>query len=202
MPMTEVEAIVFTLVIFIALWISFHSALIPRPIRGVPYDRLSYIQPWGHLGSLGLHSGLGFGGKVFDWFPLQCVALESPLVQTFIPSISRIHPVLILSDLREIEDLVKRRTSQIDRADIMHTWFGLLVPKASIGLKSKSEGFRIQRSLWNVILSPKFLNEVVTSNAHAAASDLAHLWIEKAKEVEGPPFDVLDDIQMAMLESS
>lgn len=131
--MTEVEAIVFTLLIFITLWLSLHSTPIPRTIRGVLYDRLSYIQPWGHLGSLGLHSGLRFVGRVFGRFPLQCVALQSPLVQTFIQSTSRTHPVVILSDLREIEDIVKRKTSLIDRADVMHICFDLLVPNASIG---------------------------------------------------------------------
>lgn len=60
----------------------------------------------------------------------------------------------------------------------------------------------MQRCLWNVILSPAFLNKVVASNAHAVATDLAHLWFEKAREVEGLPFDVHGDIQMAMLESS
>jgi cytochrome P450 len=200
--MDESATALLTFAILVVLWLLAHSALVPRPIRGIPYKRLSYIQPWGDLGSLGIHSRLGFGGRVFDWFSLRCVDLRSPLVQAFIPSISTTHPVLILSDLHEIEDIVKRRASEIDRADIMHTWFGLLAPEASIGLKSKSEDFRIQRSLWNVLLSPAFLNGVVAENAHAVASHLAHLWTEKVNQVNDLPFDVQGDIQTAMLESS
>ncbi|KAF9693491.1 hypothetical protein EKO04_008109 [Ascochyta lentis] len=184
------------------MWLIVHALLIPDPIHGIPYKTLSRLQPWGDLGSLGIYSGLGFGGEIFDWFSIQCVDLRAPLVQVFMPPISTTHPVLILSDLREVEDIVTKRMSETDRADIMHTWFGLVAPRASIGLKSKSDAYRKQRSLWNVILSPSFLREVVAKNIHDVALELVNLWTKKAEQSQGFPFDARDDIQMAMLEAT
>ena len=118
------------------------------------------------------------------------------------PPISTERPVLILSDLREVEDIVTKRTSEIDCANIMHTWFGLVAPKASIGLKSKTEAYRKQRSLWNVMLNPPFLKDVVSQNIHAVALEVIDLWTQKTEQSDGMAFDARDDVQMAMLEST
>ena len=188
--------------ILASLWVFVHYLLMPRPIRGVPYNQLSRLQPWGDLGALGIYSGLGFGGEIYDWFSLQCLGLKSPLVQVFMPPISTTHPVLILSDLREVQDIVTKRTNEVDRAGIMHTWFGLLAPRASIGLKSKTEGWRKQRSLWNVIVNPPFLKEVVFKNTHTVALELVNLWKEKVSKAHGMAFDAREDLWLAMLEET
>lgn len=193
---------VYAIVVLMILWFFVHLSLIPKPIPGIPYKRFSHLQPWGDLGSLGIHAGLGFGGEVFDWFSSQCLELKAPLVQVFMPTMSTTHPVLILSDLREIEDIVTRRTSEVDRAEMMHTWFGLLAPTASIGLNSKHEGFRQQRRLWSAMLSPIFLMNVVSKNMYAVANEVAELWKEKARQSNGSAFDATEDLQMVLLEAT
>ena len=41
--------------ILASLWVFVHYLLMPRPIRGVPYNQLSRLQPWGDLGALGIY---------------------------------------------------------------------------------------------------------------------------------------------------
>jgi enolase len=106
-----------------------------------------------------------------------------------------------LSDLREIEDIVTRRSGEIDRASVMHTWFGLLAPKATIGLKSRSEGFKKQRRLWSIMLDPVFMRDVMAEKVHLVASELVELWKEKAERYGELVFDAQDDIRSATLEA-
>jgi hypothetical protein len=83
----------------------------------------------------------------------------------------------------------------------MHTWFGLVVPRATIGLKTYDGHFRKQRRLWNVALSPKFLNEVAAQCFVGAANDLADVWMEKAELAgAGRAFEAQNDVKMATLD--
>ena len=71
----------------------------------------------------------------------------------------------MVSDLREIENIVTKRGNEIDRAPLMHDFFGLLVPEATIGMGT-NERFKKQRRLWNRILSPAFLKQVAAPALH------------------------------------
>ncbi|KAH7089848.1 cytochrome P450 [Paraphoma chrysanthemicola] len=183
----------------VLIWLVARALLLPKPIPGVPYSRLSYCMPWGELIDLGIYTWRT--GEVFSWLSMQCLKHKSPLVQLFIPPFSTTHPTLVLADLPEIEDIVTKRIAEIDRADLMHTWFGLLVPRATIGFKSKDAHFKQQRRLWNVILSPKFLDEVAAPCFVEVANKLAELW-EKKAELAGSKyaFEALADIKHATLD--
>ncbi|KAF2443839.1 cytochrome P450 [Karstenula rhodostoma CBS 690.94] len=186
--------------IFLVLsWLIARALLLPKPISEIPYSRLSYCMPWGELASLGIHTWCT--GEVFSWLSKQCVDHKSALVQIFIPSFSTTRPTLVLADLSEIEDIVTKRIAEIDRADLMHTWFGLLAPGATIGLKSRDSQFRRQRRLWNVILSPKFLNETAAPCFVEVAKKLSDIWVRKA-ELAGSchAFEAQEDIKHATLD--
>lgn len=151
------------------------------------------------MGTLGIY--IWCTGEVFRWLSLQCLNHKSPLVQLFVPSWSTTHPILLLADLREIEDITTRRTGEIDRADMMHIWFGVIVPKATVGLKSKDNSFKEQRRLWNVILSPHFLEEVAAPVFREVAMKLGNIWESKADLVGHRfPFEFHDDIKLATLD--
>lgn len=155
--------------------------------------------PWGDLITLGIHNWLT--GGVFDWLSLQCLKHKSPLIQLFIPSFSTMHTTLVLADLREIEDIVTRRVGEIDRADMMHMWFGLVAPRATIGLKSKDAAFKEQRRLWNVVLSPHFLEEVAAERFHEVAIKLSQLWARKGVIAnQKMAFEAQEDLRMATLD--
>lgn len=181
------------------LWILAHSLLMAKPITGIPHNTFTRYMPWGDLIKLGIHNWTT--GGVFDWFSLQCLNHKSPVVQIFIPSFSTTRPTLVLADLREIEDVVTKRIGEIDRADAMHMWFGLVAPRATIGLKSKNPAFKEQRRLWNLVLSPKFLQEVAAERFYEVSVKLARLWQRKS-EIAGSnlAFEALLDVKMATLD--
>lgn len=195
--------IVYTFVVLVIAWVAAHAFLVAKPIPRIPYNRLARYMPWGDLITLGIYNWKT--GEVFSWFSLQCLKHKSPLIQLFVPSFSTTHPTLVLADLREIEDIVTKRMSEIDRADMMHTWFGLVSPKATIGLKSKDKTFKEQRRLWNVVLSPKFLEEVAAQRFWEVAVKLAELWarkaeVSRAETGEELAFKAQEDIKLATLD--
>ncbi|KAF2115954.1 cytochrome P450, partial [Lophiotrema nucula] len=190
--------IVWTTAFLIAAWIHISRLLIPRPIPGIPYNRLSSLMPWGELVTLGLYNFST--GEVFSWLSLQCLKYQSPVIQLFIPSFSNTHPVVIISDLREVEDIVTKRGNEIDRAPLMHDFFGLLVPNATIGMGT-NDRFKKQRRLWNSILSPTFLDSIAAPAIHDTTIKLADLWQRKAKLAEGAAFAFGNDIKMATLDA-
>jgi hypothetical protein len=197
MPLSFVA---YALAFFVASWLVSHALLMPKPIPGIPYNFFAQYLPWGDMVSLGIHYFRT--GEVFRWLSLQNLHHKSPLVQLFLPSFSTICPTLVLADLPEIDDIVKRRTGELDRADLMHTWFGILAPRGMLGLKTSQSIFREQRRLWGVVLSPSFLDEVAAPCAVRAATELADLWERKA-ELAGPThaFEAQDNIKMATLEA-
>ncbi|KAL6702872.1 hypothetical protein ACN47E_000834 [Coniothyrium glycines] len=186
-------------VFFVILWIIGHHLLMPKPIPGIPHNSLARYMPWGDMGTLGIY--IWITGEVFRWFSLQCLHHRSPLVQLFVPSWSTTHPTLLLADLREIEDVVTRRMGEIDRAEMMHMWFGVIVPKATVGLKSRNHTFKEQRRLWNTILSPQFLEQVASHVFRDVALKLVDIWEAKAKDIGSDvAFQAHGDIKLATLD--
>lgn len=191
--------IVCSLLVLSLLWLGAHAVLMPKPIHGIPHNTFARYMPWGDMAKLGIYNWRT--GEIFSWLSLQCLQLKSPLIQTFFPSFSTNRPTLILADLSEIEHIATKRLGDIDRADIMHTWFGLLVPHATVGLKTHDKHFREQRRLWSVILSPKFLNETASQCFAEVVEQLGDVWTRKA-ELAGAnhAFEAQDDIRLATLD--
>ena len=180
-------------------WILVNALLVPKAIKGIPYNSIAKYTPWGDLASLGVHNWRT--GQVFDWLSKQCLIHRSPLVQLFIPSFSITRPTLVLADLDEIHSITTRRITEIDRADVMHTWFGLVAPRATIGLKSKNRAFKDGRRLWNVILGPRFLEEVAARKFYDVAMEISDLWQLKSEATGSiSPFDASEDLRMATLD--
>lgn len=171
---------------------------IPKPLPGIPYNKLSYLLPWGDLVSLGI--SFFARGEVFAWFNAQSHHHRSPLFQAFIPSFSVSSPVLVVTDPVEVREIVTRRLSSIDRSRLMGLWFGLLAPGASIGMSSGA-CFRALRWAWNSMLSPVFLGSVGGPRIRDAALDLVELWTLKGGTEQGSPFEACADLRLATLEA-
>ncbi|KAF2855138.1 cytochrome P450 [Plenodomus tracheiphilus IPT5] len=198
----SLEFVVYTS-LTVVFWYTINAHLVAKPIPGIPYNRFARCMPWGDLITLGWHKFIT--GEVFSWFSLQCLNKRSPIMQIFLPSFSTTHPTLILADLREIEDVTTKRMSEIDRADVMHTWFGTVAPRATIGLKTSDKIFKDQRRLWNVVLSPLFLRNVAAERFWEGSLKLSELWerqIDLIRQETGKElaFDFMDDIKLATLD--
>lgn len=195
----SLSILVYAFVCLTLCWIFAHALLVAKPIPGIPFNKPARYMPWGDLITLGIYNWTT--GEVFSWFSIQCLKHKSPVVQLFVPSFSTTHPTIVLADLREIADIVTKRIGEIDRADVMHTWFGLVSPKATIGLKSKDKTFKAQRRLWNVVLSPRFLEVVAAERFREVAVRLADLWAGKVALIDGNlAFKAQEDIKLATLD--
>lgn len=192
-------SLAYAFIVLAVVWLISHALLMPQPIPGIPYNFLARCMPSGDLLPLGIYNWRT--GEVFSWLSLQCAKHRSPLVQLFLPSFSTTLPTLVLADLDEIEDIVTKRVCEIDRADLMHTWFGLIAPRATIGSKSSDKAFKEQRRLWNVVLSPTFLQEVAAPCFLEAGNELADLWERKASlATPGHAFNAQEDVKVATLD--
>jgi cytochrome P450 len=171
---------------------------VPPPLPGIPHSKLSRWMPWGDLGSLAVH--FIRTGQVFDWLCWQCVRQRSAVVQLFLPSFSTTSPIVIVGDVREIQDIVTRRGREFDRLPLMHDWFEVVMPEASIGQRSDDD-FRRMRRLWNGMLSPVFLEEVMASAIGVVMAQLIELWTLKAQASPNGTFESCQDLLHAALES-
>lgn len=115
------------------------------------------------------------------------------------PNYSITRPFVIVSDLREIEDIVLRRNGIIDRAPIMHDFFSLLFPRATVSMRTTQE-FKQKRGMWNSILMPKFMHEVLGPCVYDAVQDLIELWKQKKGLAGDLPFHVGEDLRQMSLE--
>lgn len=76
-----------------------------------------------------------------------------------------------------------------------------MAPKATIGLKSSSPAFKEQRRLWNVVVSPRFLDEVAAPCFLEAATHVADVWQKKAELLDSSrAFDAQENIKLATLD--
>lgn len=171
---------------------------IPKLLPEIPYNRLSYLLPWGDLVSFGI--SFTFRGEVFAWFNAQSHHHRSPIFQAFIPSFSTSFPVLVVTDPVEAKEIVTRRLNSIDRSRLMGLWFSLLAPGSSIGMPSGAN-FRAVRWVWNSMLSPVFLGGVAGPRIRDAASDLVELWYLKGGAGRDSPFEACADLRVATLEA-
>jgi hypothetical protein len=129
---------------------------LPRPIRGIPHNRKSSQHPFGDLPEfLNAQSSTG---QIFPWMASQTTKLNSPIVQLFLRPLSK--PWVILTDFRESQDILLRRTREFDRSDFLGDVFAGLVPEFHISKKSSDAKFKANRDLLKGLMTPGFLNEV------------------------------------------
>ncbi|KAH7400894.1 cytochrome P450 [Phaeosphaeria sp. MPI-PUGE-AT-0046c] len=183
----------------LTLYLVLRSLFLPKPIPSIPYSSLSRLTPLGDLAPLGIYNLRT--GRVFAWLSLQCLLHKSSIVQLFLPSFSTTHPTLVIADLDVIEEIVTKRMHEIDRAELMRSWFGVVAPKATIGLKTHDKAFKEQRKLWNVMHGHKFLEEVAAECFAETAAELGELWEGKVAVAAGmSAFEVTEDIKMTTLD--
>lgn len=183
-------------VTILTILIYFTCKLYPRPYPGIPYNTPSSKRMMGDLPELlqyfRVHKETG------PFLFSQCTSLKSPIIQLFIRPMSA--PFIILTDARETEDIMLRRTKEFDRAPSTSDIFKPLIPHASI-VKQTTPEFKRQRRLWMDVMKPTFLRRVVAPNIHKSSMELVELWKEKALLAEGRPFAVQSDFETAAFDA-
>lgn len=183
------------LVLLASASIAYYLAL-PRVIQGIPHNAASARSILGDLPRLLAHFKVT--NENVDWMTNQCVELGSPIIQLFLwPGT---FPLIILTDHREMEDILIRRTREFDRSEIIAQLLGGLVPHATIVMPSH-QLFKSQRRIWSNTMSPAFLNEIAAPQVHEATMELIALWKRKQVLGRGRCFAAAENIRQATMDA-
>ncbi|KAH7400604.1 cytochrome P450 [Phaeosphaeria sp. MPI-PUGE-AT-0046c] len=182
------------LVVGIAL---LYQWLLPKPIAGIPHSKDATKSIFGDIPSMLKH--LKTHTEVQYWFLSHNTELNSPIVQLFINLFSR--PIVVITDVREAQDILMRRTKEFDKPDIISNLFLGMAPDFHARIPTNDE-FRYQRKTVQDLVTPAFLNNVAAPQLHISFMDLINLWSEKARLVEGRPFTIKQDIYETALEAA
>ncbi|KAJ4296102.1 hypothetical protein N0V88_004804 [Collariella sp. IMI 366227] len=121
-------------------------------------------------------------------------ALNSPVVQVFLRPFSK--PTILIDDVREVKDILGRRTREFDRAPSTRNAFRPIIPHASL-VKVTGAEFKNQRRFWEGVMGTAFLRRVTAPRIHRVAQDLVDLLRTKATIADGRPFSMFDDFDLA-----
>lgn len=105
--------------VLVVLYALYRAAL-PKPIPGIPYHESSVNSVLGDAPAMVKHKQKY--ATVFDWMTQQTSELNAPVVQLFVKPFSR--PIVVVTDHREIQDVVFRRAKEFDRSAFFKDAFG------------------------------------------------------------------------------
>jgi hypothetical protein len=170
--------------------------LLPKPLPGIPYNKEALTSLLGDMPSMVGH--INRTQEMYDWLSGQNLKHNSPLVQVFSRPFSK--PWVVLTDFRETQDILMRRTKDFDRSDFTADLFAGLMPDHHIRIKTNDE-FKSHRRLVQDLMTPSFLNQVAAPQIHESTMRLINLWKEKNRLAEGRPFWATKDINHTALDA-
>ncbi|KAI1270221.1 cytochrome P450 [Xylariaceae sp. FL1019] len=162
-----------------------------RPLPGIPYNERALRSFMGDMGELSERQRAG-DTSVRPWFLEQAARHKSALVQIFLGPFAG--PTLLLSDYREVSDILTHRDSDFKRGDKKIDVFRGLIPHAFPAMESYHPSFRESRGLTMGLMAPSFLKKVSSPKIYNCSSRLVELWQLKSSMSQGRPFDVVSDI--------
>ncbi|KAI0533181.1 cytochrome P450 [Xylaria digitata] len=179
----------FVVAISAALYLAYRWAL-PKPLPGIPYDESARNNLFGNLPEM--VAMLRDTGKTRPFFTEHPQRHQSALTQVWMGPFTK--PSLILSDFRESQDILLRRTREFDRGPWNTNAFNGVVPNHHIAMPSADPRFKGNRELVRDLMTPNFLHEVSAPQIYYKAMALVDLWSLKAKLGESKPFNARKDI--------
>lgn len=176
------------------VYIAYRAAL-PRPIPGIAYHKSAANNLLGDIPRL--LNYLTTNKAITDWFPLQSVELNSPIVQLFIRPFGR--PIVFLADWRESQDILLHR-KEFDRSNFFGDVLRGLLPTAFITMHTNDTYWHQRRLVANT-MSPSFLNQVSGPRIYNTVLDLVELWHLKLDLVGNHPFSATSDVYHMALDA-
>ncbi|KAI0158544.1 cytochrome P450 [Pestalotiopsis sp. NC0098] len=173
------------------LYLGYQWAL-PKPLPGIPYNKAATKSILGD--AVEMSEVRKKGGRPRAWLGEQPWRHNSPLVQVFLAPLSK--PILILSDYREVQDILLRRGKEFDRGGRNLDALGGVIPNHHIGMKTQSPQFKANRELVKDLMTPNFLHTVSAPEIHSNTLKFIDLWRLKAEKANGRPFRADEDIHV------
>jgi hypothetical protein len=180
----------------LGLIILLYGHFLPRPIPGIPYNAKAARRLLGDLPDILSH--VLKTDTIFPWLVKQTSIHNSPIVQVFARPFQR--PWIIITDFRESQDIMLRRTREFDRSDFLGDVFVGLVPDMHISRKSHEVAFKKNRALLKDLMTPRFLNDVAGPQVYSNVQRLVELWKLKAQLAKGHAFGASRDIYSGALD--
>lgn len=142
-------------VIAIVLYAAYRSAL-PKPLTGIPHNEESARRILGdvpHFVEI-----LKAGGRPRDFWADLGRKKNSAVTQYFPGPF--FDPVVIVSDFREAQDLMVRRSKEIDRGYLGTMMFAGVGEHHFVSMNSTHKNYHTSRGLQKDLMAPGYLNSV------------------------------------------
>jgi hypothetical protein len=173
-----------------------YRALLPKPLPGIPCNKEVLGSILGDMPAMVKH--ISETQEMYDWLSEQNIKHRSPVVQVFSRPFGK--PWVVLTDFRETQDILMRRTKEFDRSDFTSDLFAGVLPDHHIRLKTNDE-YKKHRRLLQDLMTPAFLNQVAAPQIHESTMRLIKLWREKNRLAGGRPFLATRDINHCALDA-
>ncbi|GFF57696.1 cytochrome P450 27C1 [Aspergillus udagawae] len=174
----------------------FYQWLLPKPIVGIPFSVAATQNLLGDVPDLAAE--VSRTRNFNSWLKKKAESFNSPVAQVFMRPFSK--PFVILSDFREIQDILLHRKDDFDRTDMAYEMFGGLVPNFHLHMKTNAR-WKSHRRLLQDLMVPRFLNNVAAPAIYSSTLRLIDLWKAKCSIADGRPFSAADDIHFAALDA-
>ncbi|ETI24327.1 hypothetical protein G647_03696 [Cladophialophora carrionii CBS 160.54] len=199
-PVIEAKPATTSLILLVVVCCVFlyfsYRRLLPKPIPGIPYNELATRSILGDVPEM--MSYISRTQEIWPWLVDQTTRHQSPIVQVWGRPFSK--PWVVISDHRESQDILLRRTKEFDRADFTTDVFTGLVPDMHISFKSSEDRFKTHRNLLKDLMTPAFLHEVAARQIYTNNEAFVQLWELKARLAQGHAFRADEDIYNVALD--
>lgn len=162
---------------------------LPKPIPGIPHNKSNATRVLGDIPDA--LKWIFKHNAILSWVVEQCRIHDSPVVQCFMRPFDK--PWVVVSDFREAEDIMIRRSREFDRSAFFGDVFINVLGGCQVHMPTGNE-WRAHRRLMNDTMSAAFLKGVVGPQVYSTASLTVELWKQKARLSKGRPFSASRDI--------
>lgn len=141
---------------FVVLVTILYYRLLPKPLPGIPYNEESARRVMGDVPEfLALVKA---GRRPRDFWADLCAKKNSAISQYFPGPFLK--PVVVISDFREAQDLLIRRSKQLDRGVIGRMMWGGISEYHFVAMDSSDPNFAASRFLSKDLMGPNYLQTV------------------------------------------
>jgi len=170
-----------------------YQRLLPKPLAGIPYDPVSARKLLGD--GPDMLREIRKTKAIHEFLLKKVNKLQEPVCQVFVEPFSK--PWVLLADSVESQNLLSRRP-EFDRSSFDK--MGLAPLDGYHSRATMGESWRTTRSWLQDLISPNFLNNIVSPAMYDNTLHMVRFWETKARLANGRPFDVTHDIDHVVLD--
>ncbi|KAJ8124880.1 hypothetical protein O1611_g8760 [Lasiodiplodia mahajangana] len=174
---------------------SLYRRIKPKPIPGIPYNKLSSQRILGDVPDFLSHVERT-NGTIITFLLERLQSLNAPLVQVFLSPVDK--PLLILADYRETVEVLRRK--EFDRSTRAAGLLKGLGPAHHIRQRTNSI-WRAQRFLIKDLMTPTFLHGVAGPILYQSCLSLIDLWRVKSRIAGERHWVASEDLDLAVLDA-